>query len=156
MEHSLVWRCRRFVRRLRRLSSGAGRLLIQSAVLLPLTRLALFVIPFHKILNLSGGLSSTVSSRRQAETGAVQQVQWAVVRASRYIPGTRHCLTQALVVKSLLARRGQSAHVRIGVAKDTEGRLKAHAWVESNGSAIFGVPAAGLEEYQRLPHLDRA
>jgi hypothetical protein len=33
--------------------------------------------------------------------------------------------------------------------------LKAHAWLESDGAAIFGVPDSGLDEYRLLPHLDR-
>ena len=137
MEHSLAWRCRDSVDRF--LSRGGGWLFAQSAILLALTRLALFTIPFQRLLHLSGGRSSSSSGRRRVEAATVQQIRRAVVRASRYVPGARHCLTQALVVRLLLARRGQSAQLRIGVAKDSDGRLIAHAWVECDGSAIFGA-----------------
>jgi hypothetical protein len=48
-----------------------------------------------------------------------------------------------------------STQLRIGVAKDDAGRLRAHAWLESDGSAVIGVPDSGLDGYQRLPHFDQ-
>jgi hypothetical protein len=46
--------------------------------------------------------------------------------------------------------------LRIGVCRDETGRLAAHAWLESEGRAIFGVPTSGLHQYRILPPLDRA
>src|SRR5438309_451978 len=71
------------------------------------------------------------------------RVVWAVVVASRYVPMST-CLTQALAAQVLLARRGYSAHLHIGVAKEgAEAKLKAHAWVESDGKVLIGSSEPG-------------
>jgi hypothetical protein len=153
MRHSHVWRPQ-LIGKLQRFADGSPWLVAQSAGLLTLTRLALFVIPFQRLLRLSASPGSSDGDRADAMT--IDRIPKAVVKASRYVPGTRHCLTQALVIQFLLARQGGHAHLRIGVAKDANGHLKAHAWLESNGSPIFGVPESGLQEYRRLPDLVQA
>ena len=45
------------------------------------------------------------------------------------------CLPRALTLRSMLARRGIRADVRIGARRTTEG-IHAHAWVEVQGEAI--------------------
>jgi hypothetical protein len=44
--------------------------------------------------------------------------------------------------------------VRIGVAKAQDGRLEAHAWLESGDQLVLG--AKGYERYSPLPPVDRA
>jgi hypothetical protein len=38
----------------------------------------------------------------------------------------------------LLAHHGDPAVIRIGVAKNKNGQLEAHAWVESRGRVVIG------------------
>jgi hypothetical protein len=89
-----------------------------------------------------------------ATPDAFDRVRAAILRASRYVPGTRHCLTRALVAKLLLARQGHAAHIRIGVTTDADGRLTAHAWLEADGAPIFGVSDAEFRNYRLLPYID--
>lgn len=67
-----------------------------------------------------------------------RRVAWAVRAAGRWVLGDRPCLAQALVTERLLRRGGVPAHLRIGVAKAPDGRLLAHAWVESEGYVVVG------------------
>jgi hypothetical protein len=60
----------------------------------------------------------------------------AVRRASRFVPGAT-CLTQAIAARTLLARRGHSSTLHLGVAKE-DGELKAHAWLEAGGRVVIG------------------
>jgi hypothetical protein len=77
-------------------------------------------------------------SRPRGEGGAtVQDVAWAVHRVSRMVPGAT-CLTQALAAHLLLARRGYQSRLRIGVAREPGARLRAHAWLESDGIVVLG------------------
>jgi hypothetical protein len=153
----LTKRRTRLTRKARRLLSADGWLFVKSAILLALTRLSLSVCRFQMILAWLSRLSTTpAGGDLPAVSRTINRIEWAVSRASRCVPGTRHCLTQALAAKLLLARRGVLTQLRIGVAKDQAGLLRAHAWLESDGAAIFGVPNSGLEEYCLLPHLDRA
>jgi hypothetical protein len=78
----------------------------------------------------------------------------AVRRVSRYIPAA-NCLPQALATQWLLQRHGYPAELRLGVAKNGSGQLKAHAWVDSEGQTLIGwLP--DLSRYTLLPSLDEA
>jgi len=59
------------------------------------------------------------------------------------------CLTQALAAAILLARHGYPATLRLGVAKNPDGSLRAHAWIESGGQTMLGGPETG--EFAHLP-----
>jgi hypothetical protein len=134
-----------------RLSSSDRRLLISAALLLGAIVLGLWLLPFLTLQRLLGNLAAPRTSRREAEAFSADRVVWAVTVASRYVPGASTCLTQALAAQVLLARRGEVACLRIGVAR-REGRFQAHAWLESQGKVIFG--GSELGRYAPLPALD--
>jgi hypothetical protein len=142
--------------KLRRLCSRDGALFLKSAVLLALTRVGLTLASLRYCRQIVARFSAGATHRRSAGRVSIDRIAWAVFKASLIVPGARHCLTQALTAQFLLAREGQPTQLRLGVAKDELGYLKAHAWLESDGIAIFGVPDSGLGEYQRLPYLDRS
>jgi hypothetical protein len=48
---------------------------------------------------------------------------------------TARCLSQALLVRALLRRRGLETVLRVGVLKDDQ-RFDAHAWLELEGRAL--------------------
>jgi hypothetical protein len=56
------------------------------------------------------------------------------------------CLTKALVLQRMLARRGFTSEVVVGVASDA-GALLAHAWLERDGRVMIG---SGRREYAPL------
>ena len=72
----------------------------------------------------------------------------AVRRASRLVPDAT-CLTQALAARWLLARAGIGTRLRIGVAKNPDGTLRAHAWLEDDQYILIG--GDGVEEFTPLP-----
>ncbi len=77
---------------------------------------------------------------------------WAVDAAGRRLFPEKPCLPQALVVLYGLRRRQLPAELRIGVARDSESGLLAHAWVDSEGKTVIGdLPTAGT--YTPLPPL---
>jgi hypothetical protein len=64
------------------------------------------------------------------------------------LPGDSRCLTQSLVLTSMLARRGIGSSVVIAVSPAPE--FKAHAWVEHGGVPLLPPGDAG---YGRLVEL---
>jgi Transglutaminase-like superfamily len=66
-----------------------------------------------------------------------------VAAVSAFVPGAS-CLTQALATRVLLADEGHSSRLRLGMAR-IEGRLQAHAWLESEGAVVVG--GAGHEQF---------
>jgi hypothetical protein len=71
----------------------------------------------------------------------------AVTRTLTGLPADSRCLTQAMVLTSLLARRGIDNRLVIGVRPGD--RFGAHAWVEVNGNPV--LPRG--EEFPRLVEL---
>ena len=57
---------------------------------------------------------------------------WAITAAARRIPGTR-CLEWALALRGLFAQAGIVSELRIGVAADGPGAIRAHAWIDADG-----------------------
>jgi hypothetical protein len=77
----------------------------------------------------------------------VEDVAWAIRRVSRFVPRAT-CLTQAVAGRLMLARRGHTSRVNIGVARAAGGGLRAHAWLESDGVVVIG--GDGLDDYTPL------
>lgn len=110
-----------------RRSRAQRSLLLQAVLLLIGVRAALSVLPFLRVRRL---LDRDIDSPATAAAVPRESVIETVHAAARHVPRTG-CLTQALVLRFLLARHGYAAHIRIGVARGDDGKLRAHAWVES-------------------------
>ena len=131
--------------KLARLPASECWLLARACVLVAVVRVCLWLLPFRRVQRISEGLMSRASSRTATST---ERVAWAVRTSSRYIPKAS-CLTQAMATQVMLSRRGIPHQLRIGVAKSEEGKLEAHAWVESDGCVVIG----GLPDLARYTPL---
>ncbi len=131
------------IRKFRQLSSAERGLLLNAGILLAAYRVALWVLPWHRVAALR---PSTVTSR--ASRFSVERMEWAVRAASRPIPRAT-CLTQALALHYLLARAGYASGIHIGVAKAPGGGFEAHAWVEHQGVALLSS-ASEVAHYSQL------
>src|SRR6476620_9358156 len=103
-----------------RLSPADRRLLASAALLLSAIRLGLWAFSFRRIQFLADWTTLRSRAGRKRPPHSVAHICWAVVAASRYVPGTRTCLPQALTGHVLLRMYGHPTSLRIGVAK-TEG-----------------------------------
>jgi hypothetical protein len=133
------------------LSPADRRLLLEAALLVLAIRLGLWLLPFRVLRHLLGRIAREQPSPT-GEAQLVERIAWAVKGVSRCIPQAT-CLTQALAAQVLLQRRGLPARVHIGVARDEEAGLAAHAWVESQGRVVVG--GSGLRRYTHLIALER-
>jgi hypothetical protein len=77
------------------------------------------------------------------------RIAWAVRGVASRAPLPFTCLMQALVGQSLLEAHGHSAAIRYGVTSGDEGDLRAHAWVERDGSVLIGN-LDNLAQYQLI------
>jgi hypothetical protein len=104
-----------------------------------------FLKRFHRAPNLS-----------HPDPARRETVCWAVNRAGRFLFADRGCLTQALLGETLLIRAGFPAKLCIGVRRQPDGSMLAHAWVDSAGKvAIGGQTRLSLKEFQNLPDLNQ-
>ena len=75
-----------------------------------------------------------------------------VAAAASFVPGST-CLTRALALSAVLARRGVPSRVVIGARRAASG-LEAHAWVTCDGRVILGE--ATRESYAEIARLGAA
>ena len=134
-DDNLVWRtCMRSLFKLIRLSPGRRRLLFQAALLVVASRVGVRLLSLPKLTGLLRR-----SSRKSHRSAVVEDITWAIDIAGRYLPRTK-CLPRALALQALLSRYGRESSLQIGVAKDGEEALEAHAWVVLDGEVLFGGP----------------
>jgi hypothetical protein len=129
----------------------------RAGLLIAILQIGLAVLPFRRVMRFayrmgtprSGPAGSAASSSQFDRDLAV----WAVEAAGRRLLSRNPCLPKALAVLILFRRAGVDAELLVGVARDADGPVQAHAWVESEGQVVIGgdVP---LEKYTRLPGLD--
>jgi hypothetical protein len=107
-------------------------------------RLGLWIIPFKRL----GAITARTLPRGHCgSVSSAGQISNAIRSCARIVPGAS-CLTQALAAEVLMKRREHACALRLGVARNGDGRLRAHAWLESNGVAVVG---GGLSDYTLLP-----
>jgi len=136
-----------------RLPPTDQRLLLKSVLLLGLITLGLRVLPFLTLQRLLYGASRIFVRLPQEHQPTGKKIAWAVHVAAQYIP-TAACLPQALTVQLLYRWQGYPANLRIGVAKNEQGQLEAHAWIESQGKIVIGN-MQDLARFTELPLLER-
>jgi hypothetical protein len=136
------------VRTLRKFFALAGEdrwLVLKAAVAVPAARIALTLFPFSFVQRLIHEWK-----RRSNSPVSAGRIAWAITAVAARVPRAT-CLTQAVAASILLPHYGHEATLRIGVAKDEPGRIRAHAWVDSGGVTILGEPAPGA--FQAFPPL---
>lgn len=122
--------------RLRQTSWAERRLLAEAVLLLAVARLSVLVLPFRWLSALLGGdREETALDTPAAAAAAVGQ---AVERVSRFTPWRSNCLAQALAGHVMLRRRHVPTTLYLGVAKDADVRLHAHAWLRSGTLIVTG------------------
>jgi hypothetical protein len=112
-------------------------LLISAFLLLNLVRLGLFLLPFAKLLDLLKMLSNFWSKGKYQQV-EVKQILHAVHTSNYYALRSSKCLAKALTTQTLMKICGYSSELKIGVAKENDSALQAHAWVEYRGKVIIG------------------
>lgn len=70
-----------------------------------------------------------------------RQIGWAVIIASRNLPGEYACLPQALAAQLMLKKRGIPTTLYLGAAfNPTKDGLRAHAWTRAGTEIVTGAP----------------
>jgi hypothetical protein len=111
-------------------------LLIESALSLAATRVALALLPYRTVTDIIDFVSARLPSR--SSPPPLGRVAWAVNTASRHVPGVNSCLVRALTARVILMRRQRDAVLHYGVAWSGPDSFEAHAWVESDGVVVVG------------------
>jgi hypothetical protein len=124
------------LRRFARLPAADQRVLVGSAVLLPVAWLALRTLGLRRLERRMHGLPGAHESK--ATFAEVQNWGSLVNLAARHHPLPMTCLTRSIFLLWLMRRRGVDGQLRIGVRLDQG--FSAHAWVELDGEPVNDAP----------------
>jgi hypothetical protein len=121
------------------LTRGTRILLIEATFWLIAAQATLRILPFRSIAPYLG----EYMARTPYETGALPEdlignISWALATASRHLPWECKCLAQAMAGKAMLTRRGVPSTLYLGLAKDEEGAMHAHAWLRCGDEILTG------------------
>lgn len=130
------------VRKFIDLSAADRRLLGLAVASLVKARLAVMFVPVRKILQ-------PVTPWASAQDTDTARIGWAVETAGRIVPAGDNCLVRAIAGREMLARRGISSQIRLGVAKNSSDLLRAHAWLECGDRIVTGE--SERRNYAALP-----
>lgn len=114
--------------------SSDTSLTVEAWLLLWSCRIALWSVPFPRVLKFAQFCAELHSSQRGLSAeNAVRCIQ----RALRFT-WRASCLTQALAGWIMLTRHGTHSRINIGVVSPQERAFGAHAWLQAGGRVILG------------------
>ena len=99
---------------------------------------ALRLVPYATIARFTARVTGRRGDRARL---SADECALALRRACRLVPRSR-CLPQALAAEYLLRREGHDPRIVFGVARGADGRLDAHAWVQSGARTVIGGETA--------------
>jgi hypothetical protein len=141
----------RKARKLLSLSIAEQCLLLKVSFWLIAMKVALVSFRFQSVIKWLAIINKPVNHQIPDPT-KMQKIIRAIEISGNNMPGNLTCLPQALVAQSLLTRLGFKVDFRIGVARNAQGQLLAHAWIEKNGEIVLGG-VQSLSRFTPLPPL---
>jgi hypothetical protein len=143
----------RTISRFLRLPLSRKALFAWVSLMLLVVNLALRLFPFARVYRFlkRWRRPPRKAAQQSAQSAAAEAVCWAVMRAGTFWLGNEGCLSQALLGEMLL---GLPARLCIGIRKEENGAMLAHAWVEASGQILIGGETS-LSTFQRFPEIQR-
>ena len=129
-------------------------LVIEMALTMGMIRVGLKMLSLNKLKKTLDWMARSFPGQEPVDDQYREQVVWAATTLGRSMLADQPCLTQALAVQMYYQRMNIPAELCIGVAKENNERLLAHAWIESDGQVVIGGSEQVLEQYTRLPAID--
>jgi hypothetical protein len=126
---------RRKARRLGELDGPSRRVVLSSALLLPVFWVRVKLFGHSEFRPVSPAGEQTAAGLNQASITDLKQVGQIVNRVAFHVLPPDNCLTRSVYLQWLLQRRGVKSDLRLGVQLH-DGQLRAHAWVEANGHPL--------------------
>lgn len=125
----------------------AEQLIFSEAVFwLALTRMATLILPFKWIARFLGThMVESVRLQSTDQTRRARHVASCIRAMSRHLPWDCKCLVQAISAKMMLDRRSIPTTLYLGVSKDQQDEMIAHAWLRAGNAIVLG--GGGLKQF---------
>lgn len=120
-----------------RLPKAVWLFLPEAALRLWLVRIALWFLPYGRVIQLCGLEHVQVPPSGTEECPQLAALRRAVDVAARRLVPASTCLCQALAAHGMLRSRGFHSSLAVGLLKDS-GQLSAHAWLQLGSCWVTG------------------
>lgn len=130
--------------------------LAEALASLAAARFALWLLPFARLTWFLERVPRTEIHGEERETRR-KGVQWAIGKASSYLPGETTCFPRAIAAQAMLRWRGIPTTLYYGALTLANRELRAHVWLQDGAAGVVGHEAA--EEYHilaRYPKVESA
>ena len=130
----------RKIRRAAQLTLSDWRYLMKASIELLAARIRLSTVADKTILRELQDQSSVLPDQQMGCSAAVdvERVSWAITVAARHVPWRSDCLLQVMAADRWLRQHDLYADFYLGVAKDPQEGLAAHAWLRYGDLTITG------------------
>lgn len=120
-------------------SSKEKLMFIQAFILCGVFRGLILLVPFNKLKQYMGTYNKESSPEMNiSQYSIAKKIAWAVNRASYITPWESKCLVQALTAQRMLKRRHIISTLYLGIAKEGNSNLVAHAWLRCGVMIVTG------------------
>ena len=127
--------------------SNADKLLVLNALLLlQVNWLLVRIRPFEQLRTSS----RPGDSNKPMPAERTNRILSLVESASRAAPWTDNCLLRGLTGLQLMEKFGTPANLSIGVKREADGTIQAHAWLECADGRPLSDELIDIADYQRL------
>lgn len=126
------------------ISTKEKLLFIEAFLLTGIMRYKILKTPFNKLKIQLGEYNKESAEEVSIETyKKAKQIRWIVTHISQHTPWESLCLVQAMTVQKMLKKRNISTTIYLGVNKDKNNEMKAHAWIRCGQMYITGGNGTG-------------
>lgn len=126
------------------ISTKEKLLFIEAFILTGIMRYKILKTPFNKLKIQLGEYNKESAEEVSIETyKKAKQIRWIVTHISQHTPWESLCLVQAMTVQKMLKKRNISTTIYLGVNKDKNNEMKAHAWIRCGQMYITGGNGTG-------------
>jgi hypothetical protein len=126
---------------MKKIAIGSIRMFVEAWLWLAVARTMLILLPFRKLTPILGEkiVHPCSAEHIPMHHDRLYNIGKSILRAGSWSPWRTKCFEQALAAKFMLKYRRMASTVFFGVSKRKKnGRLYAHAWLESGGLTVTG------------------
>lgn len=114
--------------------------IIKTYLLMGFVRFLILFIPFKRVASIMGKpMSESPEEVEPSMLITAKKIAWYVKKLSQYTFWESKCLVQALTTLILLKRRKIPCTLYLGMAKDENNKISAHAWLRCGNEVVTGA-----------------
>ena len=114
-------------------------LFLEAVFWLGISRISILILPFRWIAPFLGRhMASSNDDLSLTNIKKAKSIAQAILSVSRHLPWECKCLNLAISGKMILRRKRIPNTLYLGVAKNKDGNLIAHAWIRAGDIIILG------------------